>query len=205
MKVLLDHLLGRLLPHDEWEVFDFRSKEQLLLRLPQRLKGYASMISQTGYEDLRVVVLVDRDNDDCQILKARLEVDAHNAGLRTLTASRATPNALPTKPFYVVNRIVCEELEAWYFGDPAACQAVYSRLKPAHFSATHLHDPDGVKGGTWEAFGRTLHKAGHLPVTPTNHRWKYEAAEAIGSHLSITSSVNKSASFQAFITGVLSF
>lgn len=203
MKVLLDHLLQRLLPNDEWEVFDFRSKEQLLLRLPQRLKGYASMISQPGYENLRVVVLVDRDNDDCQILKARLEGDAHAAGLCTLTASRATSNASPTKPFYIVNRVVCEELEAWYFGDPAACQAAYNRLKPAHFSATHLHDPDGVKGGTWEAFGRTLNKAGHLPATPANHRWKYEAAEAIGPHLSFTPSVNKSPSFQAFIAGVL--
>ena len=161
------------------------------------------MFKQAGYEDWRVVVLVDRDADDCYELKARLEAEALAAGLRTLTASRITPNAPPAHPFFVVNRVVCEELEAWYFGDLAACQAAYPRLKRAHFSATHLHDPDSVKGGTWEAFGRTLNKAGYLPATPANHRWKYEAAELIGPHLSVGPLANQSLSFQSFITGIL--
>ena len=203
MKALLDQLLIRLLPDREWEVFDFRSKEQLLLRLPQRLKGYASMMKQGGYHDLRVVVLVDRDDDDCRVLKARLEAAAQVVGLQTLTASRLKPGALPTQPFYVVNRVVCEELEAWYFGDPTACQAAYPRLRRKHFSATHLHDPDAIKGGTWEAFGRTLHKAGHLPAAPTNHRWKYEAAQTIGQQLSLVPTANQSPSFRAFIAGIL--
>lgn len=165
MKALLDQLLIRLLPDTEWEVFDFRSKEQLLLRLPQRLKGYANMIKQVGYDNLRVVVLVDRDDDDCLALKARLETNAYAAGLRTLSASRATPNAAPSQPFYVVNRVVCEELEAWYFGDPSACQVAYHRLKLAHFSNTHLHDPDGVKGGLGKLLGAPYTKPGIcLPI-----------------------------------------
>ena len=204
MKALLDQLLIRLLPNKEWEVFDFRSKEQLLLRLPQRLKGYASMIKQGGYDDLRIVVLVDRDNDNCHVLKAQLETAAQAVSLRTLTASRlGGPGTRPTQPFHVVNRIVCEELEAWYFGDPVACQAAYPRLKRTHFPATHLRDPDAIKGGTWEAFGRTLHKAGHLPAAPTNHRWKYEAAQTIGQQLSLVPAANQSPSFRAFIAGIL--
>lgn len=205
MKALLDRLLERLLPDAEWEVFDFRSKEQLLKQLPNRMKGYGQMIRQAGYEDLRVVVLVDRDEQDCKALKAQLEHDAHAAGLRTLTAARPAPNAPPSQPFQVVNRVVCEELEAWYFGDPEACLTAYHRLRPAHFTNGHLQHPDAVKGGTWEAFGRTLHKAGHLPANPPNHRWKYEAAEAIAPHLDLSPTVNQSPSFQAFVAGVRAF
>lgn len=205
MKALLDRLLGRLLPDTEWEVFDFRSKEQLLKQLPNRMKGYSQMIHQAGYEDLRVVVLVDRDDDDCKVLKAHLEQQAHAAGLRTLTAARPTPTTAPTMPFYVLNRVVCEELEAWYFGDPAACLAAYHRLRPAHFTNSHLQHPDAVKGGTWEAFGRTLHKAGHLLANPPNNRWKYEAAELMGPQLDLLPLVNKSPSFQAFLAGVQLF
>jgi len=207
MKALLDQLLLRLLPDDvEWEVFDFRSKGQLLKQLPNRLKGYAEMIHQAGYEDLRIVVLVDRDEQDCKRLKAQLEQDAHAAGLRTLTAARPAPNAPPNQPFYVLNRVVCEELEAWYFGDPAACQAAYHRLKLGHFTPTHLQRPDTVKGGTWEAFGRTLHKAGHLPSPkPPSNSWKYGAAELIGPQLDLSPSVNQSPSFQAFLAGVRTF
>ncbi|MEZ6197520.1 MAG: DUF4276 family protein [Planctomycetota bacterium] len=53
---------------------------------------------------------MDRDSDDCRLLKSRLEDISRRAGLRT--RSRGRENS-----WQVVNRIVVEELEAWYFGD----------------------------------------------------------------------------------------
>ena len=74
--------------------------------LPSRLQGYAQWIPA----DHKIVVLIDRDNEDCKRLKARLEQMALNAGLTT----RSQP---ADDRFAVINRIVIEELEAWYFGD----------------------------------------------------------------------------------------
>lgn len=57
----------------------------------------------------RILVLVDRDDDDCNELKAKL----------VAAADRANQAAPPGKNMAskVINRIVIEELEAWYFGD----------------------------------------------------------------------------------------
>ena len=54
-------------------------------------------------------VVVDRDSDDCHKLKNKLEDIAKEAGLTTRTSAGSK--------WQVVNRIVVEELEAWYFGD----------------------------------------------------------------------------------------
>jgi hypothetical protein len=199
MKALLERLLPRIFPDDDCQVFDYRSKEQLLIHLPQRLKGYADMIKRAGYENLRIVVLIDRDRDDCHNLKNQLEQYAWAAELTTLSTARPSTTSAPMGLFHVVNRIVCEELEAWYFGDPVACETAYPRLKRKNFTKSHLEAPDSIVG-TWEAFGRTLYKAGHLPANPPNHRWKYEAADVIGAYLDPDR--NTSPSFQAFIAGI---
>lgn len=204
MKVFLEGLLPRLLPQHECEVFDYRSKDNLLKKLPDRLKGYEQQILRSGFEELRVVVLIDRDDDDCKDLKKQLEQFAATAGLRTLSAARPAPSQALNTDFYVVNRVVCEELEAWYFGDPAACEQAYRRLKIGNFKPAHLQNPDAIVGGTWEAFGRTLHAAGHLSKPkPASNEWKYEAARLLGQH--VDPDRNQSPSFQAFVAGVRAF
>ncbi len=204
MKVALYALLPALLPAPtyDFEVFDFSSKERLLAKLPDRLMGYASMIRSGGYDDLRVVVLVDRDDEDCRVLKERLEKISQAAGLHTKT----TASVLPTEIFHVVNRIVCEELEAWFLGDLLALQNVYPRLTARHFNKNHLQDPDSVKGGTWEALLRALQKANYYLPPLANNSWKYELAKRVGPYLNLTPrdslNGNRSVSFQYFIAGI---
>ena len=71
-------------------------------------------------DDWRIFVLVDRDSDDCEALKNELDDAAQAAGLRTATSRDA--------PWQVANRIVIEELEAWYFGDWQAVQRAYPKV-----------------------------------------------------------------------------
>lgn len=118
MEAFLRALLPRLLPQNKtFEVHAFQGKSDLLGKLADRLRGYAKWLP----DDWRIVVVVDRDDDDCMQLKQRLEAIAGQAGLRTRArAGRA--------PWQLVNRIAIEELEAWYFGDWPAVKAVFPRV-----------------------------------------------------------------------------
>ena len=89
----------------------------MLVKLPARLRGYASWLPKTW----RIVVVVDRDDEDCKELKAKLERIARDAGL--VTRSRIDGTSCS-----VVNRLAIEELEAWYFGDWAAVRAAFPRV-----------------------------------------------------------------------------
>ena len=107
---------------------------------------------------------------------------ARNAGLATKTAS---PAGSPCK---VVNRIVIEELEAWYFGDWEAVLAAYPRV-PKNIP---YRDPDAIRGGTWEAFERVMQKADYFE----GGLRKIEAARAIAPHWEPDR--NTSSSFRVF-------
>lgn len=164
LRLLLPKLLGAL----SFEVYPYQCKSELLARLPDRLRGYASWIPKTW----RIVVVVDRDDDDCDKLKARLERIAVDAGLATRSSAKR-------RAYAVVNRLAIEELEAWYFGDWDAVRAAYPRTPPAVPTQARYRDPDAVKGGTWEAFERVLRKAGYFE----SGLRKIEAARAVATHM----------------------
>ncbi len=63
-------LLPRIIAGVEFDVRVFQGKPDLLRKLPDRLKGYARWIESA---DTRLVVLVDRDDENCLSLKAQLE------------------------------------------------------------------------------------------------------------------------------------
>lgn len=193
----LDHLMGRLLSDsDTFQVVNMECKSQLLAELPKRFLSYAQRLT---YEpDLRVLVLVDRDQQNCLVLKQALENAAHTAGLRTLMAARPGPGQPPAGHFHVVNRVVCEELEAWFLGDPAAVERAYPKVKRRNFNQMHLRNPDNVQGGTWEALERTLQSGRYYPAGLA----KIQAARDIAPHLDLNPTVNQSPSFQAFLAGV---
>ena len=78
MEVFLQTLLPRLLPEGStFTIHVFQGKYDLLRKLRDRLRAYAGWIP----ESYRVVVVTDRDNDDCQTLKKRLEAVAAESGL----------------------------------------------------------------------------------------------------------------------------
>ncbi|MCX7618968.1 DUF4276 family protein, partial [Tepidiforma sp.] len=139
--------------------------------------GYAAWLP----DDWRLVVLVDLDQDDCMALKGHLEEVAWRAGLTTRTRSEGSP-------WRLVNRIAIEELEAWYFGDWAAVCSAYPRVPANVPSRQPFRDPDGVRGGTWEAFEREMRRCGYFKGGLS----KIEAAREIGTHVNPTRSSSRS-------------
>lgn len=183
----LRHLLPRLLKNRaRAKVINLGSKYKLLKVLPKRLAAYAQRIA--GGESLRVVVLVDRDDDDCERLKAELERMAATAGLPTKSSPAAN------EQFVVLNRIVVEELESWFIGDPDALRKAFTSLPAISQKAGIFRNPDN--GGSWEALHRFLKKHGIYKSSFP----KIDAARHIAPHLKVEQ--NNSRSFQVFVSGM---
>jgi hypothetical protein len=164
----LEHLLPRLVGDATFRIYEYGGKQALLGRLPARLRAYRRTL-QLGW---LVLVLVDLDDDDCHILKRTLERAAAGAGVTT--RSRAAGGQ-----FNVLNRIVIEELEAWYFGDWSAVRKACPRVPSTIPSRAPYRDPDATKGGTWEALLRIMQRAGYF----ANGLNKQQAAQNIAPHM----------------------
>ena len=186
MEAALQVLLPPLLGPAAFQIIRFQSKDDLLKHAPARLRGYAGWLPAST----RILVLVDRDDDDCVTLKARLEASAAAAGLLTKTA------AAKGQRFQLVTRIAVEELEAWFFGDWQAVQAAYPKVSPQIPRKAGLRDPDAIGGGTWEALERVLKRAGYFS---TGLR-KVELARTVARHMD--PGRNRSRSFNAFAAAV---
>ena len=187
MEAFLRALLPRLLGDKaSFEIYPFQCKDDLLDKLPARLQGYERWLPETW----RIVVVVDRDDEDCTTLKQKMESMAVHAGLRSRTAGAANT-------WQLVNRIAIEELEAWYFGDWEAVRQIYPRLSETVPQKEGFRDPDAISGGTWEAFERLLQRAGYFK----NGLRKTEAARALGQR--VDPQRNCSRSFRVFRDAIL--
>lgn len=175
-------LLPKIVPGHPVRIVAFNGKHVLLSRLPDRFRVLSSRMR---YENVKIVVLVDRDDDDCLLLKERLNKIAGDAALRAGWGDQGAD---------VVNRIVVDELEAWYFGDIPALRMLYPRLSPSLGEQVRYRDPDGIKGGTWEALDRLLVKHGYGRLN------KFTLASRIAAHMDVEA--NRSRSFQVFRDGI---
>lgn len=177
----LETLLPQLLRSDTTsKVVRFQGKLDLLAKLPSRLKGYAAL----NIPDNRIVILVDRDDQDCRRLKARLERICRSQGLVT--------RARRPQDYLAATCLAIEELEAWFFGDIPALALAYPGVSPHLHAKAPFRDPDAIAGGTWEALQRVLQKAGY-------HRGglrKIAAARDIAERMNV--SKNRSRSFNHF-------
>lgn len=179
MEAFLRTLLPQLLPTTcGHEIHAFQCKSDLRRKLPARLRAYARWLP----EDWRIFVLVDRDRDDCRDLKNELEEAARGSGLRTISRDAR---------WQLANRIVVEELEAWYFGNWEAVRRAYPSVSPRIPNRARYRDPDAI-ANTWEAFERILQRHGYF----TNGLRKTEAARAIAEH--VDPADNRSRSFSVF-------
>ncbi len=186
MEAALRELMPRIIHgRAHWKPINMGSKSRLLKALPERLRAYRKRIKNG--EDLKIIVLVDQDDDNCETLKHQLETIAREAGLFTKTA--------PTNQgdFHVVTRISVEELEAWFMGDINALKAAFTSLKSANFPATFTN-PDNR--GSWERLHRFLKKNGVYRKSYP----KIDAARKIAKHMETGN--NRSNSFQSFLQGV---
>lgn len=159
----------------------------MLGKLEARLRGYSAWLP----DDWRLFVVVDRDDDDCFELKARLEEDASRASIVTRRSSGGQ------LPWQLVTRIVIEELEAWYFGDWAAVVEVYPRVSSTIPRRQAFRKPDAILGGTWEAFLRVMQQHGYFKTGLP----KIDVARAIGSKM--VPDRNCSESFRSFYRALI--
>lgn len=178
MEAFMAGFLPRLLPAGvTYRVHPFQGKNDLLTNLDSRLRAYARWLPA----DWRVVVLVDRDDDDCRRLKRRLEAACEQARLLSRRQA-AGPD------WQVVTRLAIEELEAWYFGDWAAVRSAYPRVPATIPRQAAYCDPDAVAGGTWEALERVLQRHGYF----AGGLRKIELARSMGMYVSVNPSRSSS-------------
>jgi hypothetical protein len=173
-----------LAPETQYKVHNFSGKTDLLKKLPSRMNGYKKWIPS----DWLIVVLIDRDDQDCIELKQQLEDIATNAGFIT----KAKNNGC----FQVLNRIMIEELESWFFGDVDAIVKAYPGVKASLAQQEKYRNPDAIQGGTWEALERILQRARHHQGGLDKPKAAREIAQFMNPER------NRSKSFQVFYEGL---
>ena len=146
--------------------------------------GYALWLPS----EYRLFILIDRDGDDCHVLKQRIEGMVAKAGLMSRTRAGGGD-------WQAATRIVCEELEAWYFGDWEAVKSAYPKARSV--LPRKLRSSDAIAGGTWEELERVLQQAGYF----RGRLRKVEAARRIAKH--IDPNRNASPSFRVFRDAVV--
>ncbi len=165
MKVLLEGLLPRLLPGVRFLCVPHEGKSDLEKSIPRKLRAWRE-------PGVRFVVVRDNDGGVCERVKARLHDLCRQAG---------RPDA--------VIRLPCQELEAWYLGEPEALARAYRKPKLAQLAGrAKYRDPDGIPWPSAE-----LEKL--LPEFQ-----KTSAARRMGTELSRDG--NRSHSFHVFLEGV---
>ena len=178
----LKNLVPKLMGEDiSFNIHVFQGKQDLLKNLPKRLRGYRHWLPHDWY----IVVLIDKDQEDCSELKQKLEQTAHDEGF--ITRSNSSQN----RKLNVINRIAIEELESWFFGDVTALEITYPRIPRFLNKKRKFRNPDTIIN-TWESLEGVLQKVGYyrggLP--------KIEVARRISLHMEPSRNISKS--FQVF-------
>jgi hypothetical protein len=102
MKVLLDGLLPRLFPDLRFLCVPHEGKQDIEKSIPRKLRAWRE-------PGVRFVILRDNDGGDCRLLKESLAALCREGGRSDSLV-----------------RIACQELEAWYLGEPDALAEAFS-------------------------------------------------------------------------------
>lgn len=165
MKELLDGLLPRVFPGLSFLCIPFEGKKDLELSIPKQLRGWRKPGD-------RFVIVRDNDGGDCIALKQRLRGFCQQTG---------HDDALI--------RIVCQELEAWYLGEPDAMAAAFDDERLRNIgNRRNYRCPDS-----------RLKPSEDVQRLCRGFQ-KIDGARRIANHL--TREGNRSPSFQAFLDGV---
>lgn len=164
MKELLQGLLPRLFPGLNFLCIAHEGKQDLEKSIPRKLRAW----KEPG---VVFVVLRDNDSSDCHELKLHL---------RALCEKGQRPDTLV--------RIVCQELESWYFGDVGALARAFERPSLAHLdSKARYRDPDSIVQPS-----RALQEE-------IEEFQKISGARRMSAHLSTE---NRSHSYRVFLQGI---
>jgi hypothetical protein len=171
-----------------YQILTHNGRNDLIKKLPSKLKA----LLETNQPDEKYIILVDRDSNDCKVIKNQLEEIAMDLGIGTKTSPKLDGT------FKVVNRIVIEELESWFIGDQQAVETAFPGINSNFFSQPKFKDPDAIKGGTCEVFERLLRRAGYYRAGLA----KIDASRKVSEYMK--PQLNKSRSFQCFLEGIQS-
>jgi len=167
MKKVLDILLPQILPENvSFRVIPHEGKGDLEKSIPIKLKAW-------NIPDTRFVIVHDQDANDCVELKQNL--------------------LNMCKPYGrdVLIRIVCHELESWYFGDLQAVSKAYDKDLSALIKKRKFRIPDEIMNPKFELY----------KLIPEHQQ--LSGAEMISKHMCIDDNISKS--FQVFVSGVRRF
>ncbi len=165
MKVLLDGLIPRLFPSLSFLCVPHEGKQDLEKSIPRKLRRWRE-------PGVRFLILRDNDGGDCCRLKERLRGLSREAGRSDS-----------------VVRIACQELEAWYLGEPDALAEAFGRENLRGIAKrARFRDSDAVRRPS-QALGRLVPEV-----------QKVSGARAMAKYL--TRDRNRSASFRAVLSGV---
>ena len=172
---VLKTILPKVLP-DGWAVGEncfvrpHEGKQDLRASIPRKMRVAGNKDYETGF-----IIVHDQDANDCRRLKAELVelcADAQIAGF---------------PPFKV--RIVCRELESWYWGDMDAIEHVFPRFRAAKYrNKKQFRQPDACVSPKHEL----KRIVGEYPQIAT--------ARDLAAHMDVLA--NKSQSFRCFIACV---
>jgi len=165
MKVFLEIILNKILPNNIEKplIIAHNGKNDLIKSIPIKLRSWKN------YDD-RFIIVLDQDSNDCKLLKTEL-----------LSLCKNSRN------LYLV-RIVCSELESWYFGDLAAVSRAYGKNYSSLTVKRKYRTPDKIKNAKSEL---RLIAPLYQPI---------DGAKKIAVHMDINN--NTSNSFNMFISGV---
>ena len=164
MKYLLEAILPKILPAEIGvKIIAHSGKSDLQNSIPRKLIGW-------NIPDTKFVILQDQDSADCKEIKARLRSISDVRGKNPLI------------------RIVCRELESWYFGDLQAVSEAYGKDLSSLARKRKYRIPDNI-GNPKEELKRLL---------PLHQQ--LSGARKIGALMNIEE--NTSESFQQFIAGL---
>ncbi len=167
MKALLDIILPEILPENvAYKTIAHSGKSDLQESIPRKLKAWRQ-------PDTKFVIVQDQDSGDCKEIKETLAELAQPAGREVLI------------------RIVCRELEAWYFGDLHAVSMAYQKDVTALQKKSKYRNPD-VIGNPKEELRKLF--PGHQQL---------DGARRIAVHMDVQN--NRSESFRQFVSGVRRF
>lgn len=165
MASFLDIWLPRAFPELAFRCIPHEGKTDLRRSIRRKLRAWRE-------PGVRFVVLIDNDSGDCVHLKDQILELCRNAG-------RAD----------TLVRIVCQELEAWYLGDPAAVAEAYGRPDLARaLRKNKFREPD-----------RLQKPSGHLSSILPEFQ-KISGARKLAQHIDPLR--GRSASFAALHSGL---
>ena len=164
MKELLEILLPKILPVGvESLIITHSGKSDLKESINKKIRGWQSQSD-------KFVIVHDQDSNDCFKLKAAIELLCEKS-----------------RNVYLI-RIVCVELESWYFGDLSAVSLAYGKDYAKLAVKRKYRTPDNLKNAKQE-----LRK-----IVPTYQ--PIDGARKIAVHMDIDN--NTSPSFNVFVSGV---